>query len=310
MSYLICGEALFDCFLDSGADADALRLDLRMGGSPFNVAIGIARLGGQAALLGGISTDMLGERLVRALESERVSTDYLVRTGRRTTLSLVGVDPGGQPSYSFYGVGSADRHVTAEAVSPPGPEIQGLHFGSYSMVVTPVADTFVALAASAGGRFVSIDPNVRPTVEPDLDIWRSRLTEFARAASVLKISSEDLETLYPDADPESWAATWIDRGVRLVVVTDGGDAISAWTSDGIHVRREPPATVVVDAVGAGDSFQAALLARLAANGDPAVALAAMTQDDLESLLDFSARAAAITCSRRGANLPRSQEMVR
>jgi fructokinase len=306
--YLVCGEALFDVFLESGDDLRTLRFDAHAGGSPFNVAVGIARLGEKAALLTGVSTDMLGNRLAKILETESVATDYLVRSGRRTTLSLVSLDAAGHPEYVFYGLGSADCNVSPDDLPAIGPEIFGLHFGSYSLVVKPVADAFAALAASARGRFISVDPNVRPTVEPDLDIWRARVAEYACLAHLLKISAEDLAFLYPGIPAEKKAAEWLDAGVSLVVVTDGGNDVAAWTRDGSSIRLKPPPREVVDTVGAGDSFQSALLARLAKHGDPKTVVSSLDSKRLRDLLNYAATAAAITVSRRGADLPRSHEI--
>ena len=124
--YLVCGEALYDFFLDDEDASGAMRFDARVGGSPFNVAIGISRLGGKCGLLTGISTDMLGERLVGVLESESVSTRYLLRSDRLTTVSLVGLDTHGSPAYAFYGLGSADRSVTPSDLPKIDPEIRGI----------------------------------------------------------------------------------------------------------------------------------------------------------------------------------------
>ncbi|MBI1397144.1 MAG: carbohydrate kinase [Betaproteobacteria bacterium] len=306
--YLVCGEALFDVFLESGDDLRTVRFDAHAGGSPFNVSVGIARLGEKAALLTGVSTDMLGNRLAKILETESVVTDYLVRSGRRTTLSLVSLDDAGHPQYVFYGLGSADCNVSTDELPVIGPEIFGLHFGSYSLVVNPVADAFATLAASVRDRFISVDPNVRPTVEPDLDIWRSRVAEYARLAHLLKISAEDLGFLYPGIAREKKAADWIDGGVELVVLTDGDNDVTAWTRNGTSVSVTPPAAVVVDTVGAGDSFQSALLARLGSDGDPKAAVSSLDRQRLHDLLNYAATAAAITVSRRGADLPRSRDM--
>ncbi len=307
--YLVCGEALFDVFLDSEEDPGTLRLDARAGGSPFNVAIGIARLGGRAGLLTGISTDLLGCRLAKVLERESVSTDYLVRSGRRTTLSLVALDEAGHPDYVFYGLGSADCSVSKEDLPAVGAEVTGFHFGSYSLVVLPVADAFATLAAAAGERFVSVDPNVRPTVEPDLDIWRTRVAEYATYADLVKISAEDLAFLYPNARAESKAVDWLDAGVHVVVVTDGRNDVRAWTKSGLESRVHPPVSEVVDTVGAGDSFQSALLARLASRDDPKTAVTSLDAERLDDLLNYALQAASITCSRRGADLPRRDEVA-
>jgi fructokinase len=306
--YLVCGEALFDVFLENGEDPRTLRFDAHAGGSPFNVAVGIARLGEEAALLTGVSTDMLGNRLAKILETESVATGYLLRSGRRTTLSLVSLDAAGHPEYVFYGLGSADCNVSTADLPAIGAEISGLHFGSYSLVVKPVADAFAALAASARGRFISVDPNVRPSVEPELDIWRARMAEYARIAHLLKISAEDLAFLYPGIPADKKAAEWLDAGVGLVVLTDGANEVSAWTRDGSTIRIKPPAAQVIDTVGAGDSFQSALLARLAKHGDPKTVVASLDGNRLRDLLNYAAAAAAITVSRRGADLPRSHEV--
>ncbi len=309
--YLVCGEALFDVFIDSESNnSGSLRLEAHPGGSPFNVAIGIARLGGRAALLTGISRGALGEHLVRTLKKESVSTEYLVRSGKRTTLSIVGVDNLGQPDYEFYGLGSADCNVTSELIPAIGPEISGLHFGSYSIAVQPIADAFASLATTVTNRFISIDPNVRKMVEPDLEIWRLRMKEYASCADLMKFSMEDLRTLYPNIEKGKLVKMFLDAGVKLVVITDGGRAVSAWTHKDHVVRVTPPVTSVVDTVGAGDSFQAALLVKLSEEGagNPKEAVNSLDKKRLENLLNFAVQAARFTCRRRGADLPRRTEM--
>ena len=236
--------------------------------------------------------------------------DYLVRSGNRTTLSLVGVDDLGQPDYVFYGLGSADCSVTPDLIPAIGPEITGLHFGSYSIAVQPIADAFANLAHSSTARFISVDPNVRTMVEPNLDIWRSRMEQYASCADLVKLSMEDLRTLYPKAEATIIAKTILDAGAKLVVITDGGRTVSAWTHQEHVVSVTPPATAVVDSVGAGDSFQAALLAKLSEEsaGDPKELIKSLDREQLKNLLDFAVQAARITCRRRGADLPRRSEL--
>jgi fructokinase len=188
--------------------------------------------------------------------------------------------------------------------------VSGLHLGSYSLAAVPVADAFAALAARNRDRFISVDPNVRPTVEPDMDVWRERLAVLFPLADVVKISTEDLELLRPGISAETLAADLTGQGVRLVVVTDGGEAAAGWTSAGLHATAKPPKVTVVDTVGAGDTFQAALLARLLRTpGGPLAALRELDGDRLAAILGYAARAAAITCSRRGADLPRAAELT-
>ena len=303
---LVCGEALFDLFLRDSDGPGAFPIDARAGGSPFNVAIGVARRGGRAALLTGLSDDLLGRRLFEVLENEGVETGYLIRSGRRTTLSVVDLATDGQPAYAFYGVGSADCAVTEADLPAIGPEVAALHFGSYSIVETPVADAFAALAAREAGRFISVDPNARPTIAPDPAVWRERLGHLLIHADMVKVSTEDLAFLYPDAPVERVVEAWLGSGPDLVVVTDGGASVSAFTP-ATRVDIAPPSVTVVDTVGAGDAFQAALLAGLAAAGPLTAGAARLEREAIPPLITAAAEVAAATCARRGADIPRLGE---
>ncbi|MFQ8430294.1 carbohydrate kinase family protein [Amaricoccus sp. W119] len=308
--FLVCGEALFDLFLEKDEGPAAATYAARAGGSPFNVAIGITRLGSDSGLLTGLSTDLLGQRLTRVLRDEGVSTDYAIETGRPTTISLVGLDAEGVAAYQFFKNGSADTGVRPEDLPELGPEVTGLHFGSYSLVTPPTADAFAGLARAQTDRLVSLDPNVRLNVEPDVDVWRERLGVLYPHADLLKISAEDLELLHPGMKAESFAQARLADGIRLVVVTDGGQAAHGWTRSGLAASAEPPKVTVIDTVGAGDTFQAALIARLIQTQEGALgALEGLDGSALAELLDYAARAAAITCSRRGADLPRTADLL-
>ena len=308
--YLVCGEALFDVFLgDDEGDPGSLQFNARAGGSPFNVAIGIARLGGRASLLTSIATDLLGRRLVEILQRESVSIDYLLRSKRRTTLSMVSVDDNGQPEYVFYGEGSADCSLQPSDLPKIGAGILGIHFGSYSLVVRPVADAFACLVAQNGDRFVSLDPNIRPTIEADMDIWRDRVDEYVGYTDLLKISAEDMDFLYPGVPRENKIVDWLDRGVSLAVITDGGNDCVAWTKSGDSLRKPIFNSDVVDTVGGGDSFQAALLAKLASDENPKQAVKDLNAESLEELITYALAAASITCSRRGADLPSRDDVL-
>lgn len=310
--FLVCGEALFDLFLESESGPAAASYAARAGGSPFNVAIGLARLEQASGLLTGLSSDLLGQRLKAVLEAEGVSTAYAIATDRPTTISLVGLDTHGVPAYQFYKNGSADTGVEEADLPVLGPEVTGLHFGSYSLAARPAADAFAALArrwAGAGG-FVSIDPNVRPTVEPDMAIWRDRMAVLFPLADLVKISAEDLALIRPGSTPHGFANDLIDQGVRLVVVTDGGETARAWTATGHEAEATPPRVRVIDTVGAGDTFQAALIARLLRiPGGPRAAIDGLDEAGLTAILSYAARAASVTCSRRGADLPRAAELT-
>ncbi|WP_085316485.1 carbohydrate kinase family protein [Derxia lacustris] len=307
--FLVCGEALFDVFVQS-ADGRAFQLDAHPGGSPFNVAIGLARLGQPVGLLTGIANDLFGKRLAQVLTDEGVSTASLVRYDAPTTLGFIGLDAAGVPDYAFYGNGAADRLLAIDDLPPLDPATRAIHLGSYATVVQPVADAYAALARrERDARVISYDPNVRLNVEPSKEAWRAKVEELTELAHLVKISDEDIGLLYGDAEPAELAAQWLARGVKLVIVTRGADGASAWTAAG---RADVPGVkvTVVDTVGAGDTFQAATLAWLAehdALSPPA--MGALDAAALATLLAHAARAAAITCSRRGADLARASELA-
>ena len=306
--FVVCGEALMDVFA-AGDTPTGLAMDARIGGSPFNVALGLARMGQPVSFFGAVGRGFLGERLLRALKDEGIGTQCTPVLDAPTTLSLVGLDARGVPSYDFYGERGADRLLPMSALAQVPAHATALHFGSYAMVVEPVAATQRALVERERGRcLIAYDPNIRLNVAPDLGRWRDTLAWMAARADVLKVSDEDLGLLFPGADVGALARGWLAAGVGTVIVTRGGEGADAW-ADGVHVRSAPQRVTVVVTVGAGDTFQAALLTWLAERErlSPAGARG-WNEPDLGALLDFAGRAAAITCSRRGADLPRRAEL--
>lgn len=306
--FVVCGEALLDVFA-VGDTPTGMTLDARVGGSPFNVAVGLARLGQRAAFLGGVSRGFLGERLLRALRDEGVDLRCAQLHDAPTTLGLVGVDAHGVPSYAFYGHGAADRQLSLEALQSIPAEARALQFGSYAMVVEPAASTLRALvAAERGRRFIAYDPNVRLNVEPSVPRWRETVAWMAPHCDLLKISDEDAGLLFPDVPLDELAAGWLAAGAGLVVVTRGARGALAWTAATCAQVEAVPVTLV-DTVGAGDTFQAALLTWLAEHDAlDRARLCALQEQALRDALGFASRAAAITCSRRGADLPRRHEL--
>jgi fructokinase len=287
-----------------------LSLDARIGGSPFNVAVGLARLGQPAALVTQIAYGFLGDRLMQALTDEGVDTRAIRRTQAPTTLSLVGVDAQGVPSYAFYGEGAADRCVDDSVLGLIPAEVQAIHVGSYTTVVGQTAATQRRLIErDHHHRLVSYDPNIRLNVEPDPQAWRDQMEwMLLRRTHLLKVSEEDLGLVLPGVSPEGFARRALEQGVALVVVTRGENGALAWTA-GEALAMPPVPTAVVDTVGAGDTFQAALLTALSESGHLSPeALRAISRAELERSLWFAARAASITCSRRGADLPRRAEV--
>jgi fructokinase len=313
---LVAGESLFDLFVsaDRGADrGDGFTFDARPGGSSFNVAVGLARLGQPTAFLGGLSEDFLGRRLEHLLAEEGISLRFVQRPRRPTTLSVVGLGPGGIPAYAFYGDG-ADQVLTLEEIPDLPAEIRAIHLSSFSTVIEPVGGTLEALVGrESAQRLIAYDPNIRPTIVPDMEIWRRKFARLMPFTHLLKISLEDFGLLFPGAEPGALARGWIAQGPiaqgpKLVVVTRGAEGATAWTQAGeVEVPASP--TTLIDTVGAGDTYQAALLAALAETDrlDPR-ALAGLTAPSLVELLSFAGKAAALTCSRRGADMPRRGEL--
>lgn len=307
--FIVCGEALFDVFA-TGNTPTGIGFDGRIGGSPFNVALGLARLGQAVGFCGGIGTGFAGQRLMQALADEGIDASAVARVDAPTTLSLIGLDARGVPSYAFYGHDGADRQLRPAHLAAIPPQAKAFHFGSYAMVVQPVGATQRALVEREYRRSViSYDPNIRANVEPDLDLWRSTLQWMLPRTHLLKVSDEDLALLYPGQSIERFAADALAAGTPLVVVTRGGEGAAGFTARG-SVVMPPVAVAVADTVGAGDTFQAALLTWAAETGrlTPA-ALAQVDETALAQALDFATRAAAITCGRRGADLPRRGELV-
>ncbi|MFT3800206.1 MAG: carbohydrate kinase [Burkholderiaceae bacterium] len=307
--FLVCGEALMDVYVREST-ATGLLLDARVGGSPFNVAVGLARLGQPVRLLSGLSRDAAGRRLMQALADEGVDTGLVVRTAAPTTLGVVSVDADGVPSYAFHNCGTADLALSPEIVPPIPAEVRALQFGSYAMVIEPTGSTLQALAArQREHRLLAFDPNVRLNVEPDIGRWREVVDRMVRLAHLVKVSDEDLGLLDPGRSPEDVARAWLALGPEIVVVTRGATGSEAWTRR-THVAVPSQPVDVVDTVGAGDTFQAALLTWLAEHDALSPQdLGSLGEDRIAAMLRFGARAASITCSRLGANLPRRHELM-
>ncbi len=306
--FLVCGEAVIDFFQGSAGD---LAFRGQPAGSPFNVCIGLARLGQRAALVTGLSKDAFGARLIAAMEREGVEWRLAPRTDRPTILSFIMVKPDGGPEYAFYGERGADTAVTAADLAGPLPEsVNAVHVGGFPMAVEPAKTAYATLIRrEAGMRFVSLDPNVRASLTGDMQAFVAHFEGLCPAADLIKASTEDLGHMYPGAEPVAIARRWRDLGVGTVVITDGPNGASALNDAGqAHAPTRP--VTVVDTVGAGDSFMSALLAGLAERdllGRDALSAAAPAM--LRDLMARANVAAGITCGRRGSDPPTSAELA-
>jgi fructokinase len=311
--YLVCGEALFDFFSEDDASGLASKVNFKAiaGGSPFNVAVGLRRLGVDAALFAGLSTDYLGRRLQQVLQDEGVRPDYLVDFAAPTTLAMVAVGANGSPHYSFRGEGCADRQLKTEHLPDLGPEVRGLHIGSFSLVVQPIADTLLALVQrESGKRLISLDPNVRLNPEPNIDLWRSRIATLVELADLIKVSDEDLSLLYPEQDPQRVIEGWLQHRCQLVFLTRGGEGATVFSR--AHGSWSVPARSVkiADTVGAGDTFQAALITWLTEQQlDSVEGVQQLSREQIDAMLKFAVQAAALTCSKTGPDLPYRQQLT-
>jgi fructokinase len=282
------------------------------GGSPFNVAIGLARLGVRTAFLGGISRDSFGAFLTDRLAREGVEDCFLVRSDRPSTISIVATTDNGQPNYAFHGESAADRSLQLAHLPATLPDdIRALTFGSYSMAVEPTGTTLAALAQREHGRrVISVDPNVRPAVVSDMRSWAVAAERFYRAATLIKASDEDVNVAWGGGVSIADAAVyWLNCGASLVVVTEGVKGATAFSAAG-RVSVSGRSVAVRDTVGAGDAFHAALLAQLSKTGRlHPDAIAALDLSAIHDLLVYATTAAAVTVSRNGADLPTAAEIA-
>jgi fructokinase len=305
--FLACGDALIDCIPAMTSDGRHAYVPA-IGGSCCNIAVALGRLGAAAGFMGGISTDFFGEMLIVGLKVAKVSTKYVARLDRETTIGFVKLGDG-EPQYVFYDEATAGRMWTRAASPPVGPEVRLVHIGSVTLIAPPVADECLALfQAEKGKRLLSVDPNCRPSLTNDSAAYLARMRRIFALADIIKLSATDLAFLEPDADPALAARRWIAAGARLVVLTRGAKGATAfWRGGAVTV---PAWTVeIVDTIGAGDSLLAGLLVALDEMGGLTEAgLESLPTAEIETALAFGTMVAGITCCRSGANPPWRHEL--
>lgn len=300
---IVCGEILVDlvpasCVGESGYVP-------RAGGSPYNVAIGLGRLGIPVGFIGRVSRDLFGRMLRDRLAANAVDLSYLVEGNEPTTLALVHLAPDSEPEFTFYGEGTADRMLVEGDLPSAFPDdTTAMHFGSISLVREPAASAFEAcMRREHGRRLISLDPNVRAGLIPDRMAYLERLAGWLSLADLVKTSRADLSWLYPDIRTEDIAHDWLARGPGLVVVTQGDAGAAAFAHAGsVEVGGVP--TVVADTVGAGDAFTSGLLAWLSASGRlERSRLRELDAAALRNALSFANSIASLTCAQTGAEPP-------
>jgi fructokinase len=262
-------------------------------------------------MLTGLSRDMFGQMLEDGLHASGVDTSFIIRSDRPTTLAFVSL-AGGQARYSFHDENSAGRMLRPEHMSVLPDTVSVLFFGGISLACEPCAEAYAALLErSHEGRVIMIDPNIRPGFIKDAGAYRARLERMMRLADIVKFSDEDLEWFLPEpVSIREKAGRIAALGPAIIVVTRGANGATAFRKNGGDVTVPAVETEVVDTVGAGDTFNAGVLAKLSELGclHPE-ALAALSEDVLAAALGHGASAAAVTVSRRGANPPRTDELA-
>lgn len=309
---VVAGEALVD--LVPGPEGDLRALP---GGSPFNVAVGLGRLGVPTVLLAPLSGDAHGDLLAGRLAEAGVRVVPPVRVPRPTTSATVKLDAAGHATYTFALEGTSAAAMTHDELRDAvagAPEVATapLHVSLGAVTLTsPGTGALLAgmIADTQGRPFVSLDPNVRPAVIDDLDAARGAIERAVAAVDLVKVSDADLLALHPDRDPLAVAGDWARSGPALVVVTRGAEGATALRAGAGTLTVAGVPVDVVDTVGAGDAFTSGLLAALDGAGLlDRDALAAADAGTLQEVLAFAARVAAVTCTRDGADPPRREEL--
>jgi fructokinase len=304
---LCCGEALIDMLprtTAAGEDAFAPY----PGGAVFNTAIALGRLGAPAGLFSGVSSDLFGERLIHALRQSHVDTGLLSVSARPTTLAFVTLDDG-QARYAFYDENTAGRMLGAGDLPTLPSEVSTLFFGGISLVAEPCAHAYEALMArAAADRVTMLDPNIRPGFIADEAGYRARIERMIAQADIVKISDEDLRWLRGDGDMLALARELLGIGPKVVCLTEGAKGAHGLTAtEDVFVAAE--AVEVADTVGAGDTFNAGVLAALhAADALTKEDVGTLDAETLRAALSLGVRAAAVTVSRAGANPPWADEL--
>jgi fructokinase len=300
---VVGGEALVDLVDENGL------LTPVPGGGPFNTAIALGRLGVPVAYLGTLSHDEYGGLLARRLLEADVDMSLVRWSDAPTPLAVVDRQDGGENTYTFHLTGTSLTDFPPEAVPPLPEHVSTIHVGTLGLAVDPPAAAYEALLdREALRRTIVLDPNVRPAVFGDQVAYRARFERLAKLAGVVKLSDDDAAWIYPELELAAVIERVLDLGPHLVAITTGHFGAVAASREG---RARVPAVpvTVVDTVGAGDSFGAALLAALVER-DALEPGAMRPLDDalLEEAVEYAVTASAITCTRRGADPPSRAEI--
>jgi len=305
---LSCGEALIDMLPRTSTEGEPAFAPYA-GGAVFNTAIALGRLGAPSAFFSGISNDMLGQVLTETLEASKVDTQYCARSGRPTTVAFVKLVDG-QATYAFYDENTAGRLLSQDQLPVLPETVSTLFFGGISLVNDPAASTYEALQTrESATRVTMIDPNIRPGFIAGKETeYRARIERMIARADIVKLSDEDLHWLLGDGDTSALAHQVLEKGPKVVFVTEGAAGARAITATQNRFVAATRVTVA-DTVGAGDTFNAGALAALHEAGALTKrGIASLSDATLDAALTLGTKAAAVTVSRPGANPPWRHEL--
>ena len=291
----VAGEVLIDLIPKDGGRVAIV------GGGPANTAKALARLGFDSYFIDGISTDAYGEQARAELLADGVKLDYSLTSNNPTCVATVTLDASGGATYEFLIDGTATFEFNESWLPNPSNPPAVLHVGTLATFVEPGATNLFNWAEKVAAPLV-FDPNIRTSVVNDRDRYIAIMQKWAAISSVIKMSEDDLAWLYPDMDFRAAAKNFINEKTQLVVLTRGASGIDGYTQDG-EVSVPGVRVDVVDTVGAGDTVGAILVEAIVKYG-----LDNLVGTTLENTLHRAAQAAAITCSRAGANPPTFQEL--
>jgi fructokinase len=305
---LCCGEALIDMLPRTTTEGEPAFAPY-VGGAVFNTAIALGRLGAPAGFFSGLSSDLFGGQFRDALGASKVSSTYAHTSPRPTTLAFVRLD-NGQATYTFYDENTAGRMLTVDDLPKLGSEIEAMLFGAISLISEPAGSAYEEfMRREHERRVMMLDPNIRPNFIPDKAKHLRRIRSMMAMADIVKLSDEDLNWFGEAGSHEDVVRNWLERGPTLIVVTHGGEGAMGYTRDH-KVTVVPDKVEVVDTVGAGDTFNAGILASLHEQGLLSKeAIANLSEDAIHKALALGARAAAVTVSRAGANPPWRHEIA-
>lgn len=302
-----CGEALIDMLPRSLPDGSNVLLPAT-GGAVYNTAIALGRLGVDTGFFSGLSTDMFGRMLEADLKASGVDASLCARSARPTTLAFVELT-NGNARYTFYDEQTAGRMLNHGDLPEFDHDVEALHFGAISLIPEPCGGAYEALLSrEALHRVISFDPNIRVNFISDEQSHRARMRRMIANSDIIKVSDEDLAWIEPDQSASETIDGWIAAGASLVVMTMGADGARAFCAAG-DIRVPIVPVEVIDTVGAGDSFDAGLLAGLRQqNLLSKPTLQNISLDGLGQALGLAAAVASIVVSRAGANPPWKYEL--